>query len=196
MTDTTAARRQLLDILLTRAERGALLPAEVWLLRPLVTAEQAAADARPTTDGRRYWRGSDGDDIADAYMTAQAAIARVRALAERWRYVPGLKDSPRTSMLRALDGPSPTPDDTPTPGLLGTVTDWAASVDERCPAHYTGPSPHLTQPADELVDYRCDRRGHGLNTDHAARQDGDVVFCWTDAIAIYPTGDATSEPQP
>jgi hypothetical protein len=49
MTDTTRHRRALLGVLLDRLERGVLLPAEVLLLRPLVTAEQAAADARPAT---------------------------------------------------------------------------------------------------------------------------------------------------
>jgi hypothetical protein len=69
-----------------------------------------AAVALDAIDGR-HWRGTDGADIATAYMDAQATLARVRALAERWAYVPGLKDSPRTSLLRAIDGPSPTPDD-------------------------------------------------------------------------------------
>lgn len=97
MTDSTAARRALLRILLDRVDRDALLPAEVPLLRACVAAEEHAADtARFVTVQAR----------AD-----QATIARVHELAERWRYVPGLKDAPRSSLLRALDGPSPTPDD-------------------------------------------------------------------------------------
>lgn len=44
MTDSTAARRALLRILLDRVERGALLPDEAPLLRACVGAEQGAAD--------------------------------------------------------------------------------------------------------------------------------------------------------
>lgn len=47
-TDTTAARRALLALLLDRIESGELAVAERPLIRPLVVAEQGAADARPT----------------------------------------------------------------------------------------------------------------------------------------------------
>jgi hypothetical protein len=346
VTDTTAARRQLLALLLDRVDRDALLEPEKPLLRALVAAEQGAADTRPTTDddARPWIADAFGLDIetswgviadtARSHLRHLAAtndtIARVRELAERWAYVPGLKDSPRTSLLRALDGPSPTNDDAPSMtvdqavdvladdiarraveggntgqmiGLVGagvatsegvfcsplvnvncpghtappyycdrapshpdtqavadqrrlfqaaaglnfvmsdwadadgatalcrrmptrtcltsgscgdqpcarfesddpspwlpaddlkTVTDWATTIDEQCPARYTGDSPHLTDAPGESVDYRCGRRGHGLDSDHALPQGGGVVFCWADAIAVYPLDDAPQEPQ-
>jgi hypothetical protein len=260
MTDTTAARRALLALLLDRVERGALLPAEAPLIRPLVLAEQGNADRAADYDNRLTWETTcgeharllDGCRAADERAEqAEAAVGRVRELAERWLYVPGLKDSPRTTLLRALDGPSPTPDATPTtdddededdgpvqcwhiePGtpcdwnrcnqperlargdygtdpahggaptprldalragqpitLVDAVTDWATSVDEQCPARYIGDP--ILSPG---VNYRCDRRGHGLDSDHAKQQGAGVVFRWADSIAIYPTDDAPSEPQ-
>jgi hypothetical protein len=292
VTDTTAARRQLLALLLDRVEYGNLLDAERPLLRPLVLAEQGAADAATTPDNDpdarlrritdaltaehyrraeqqivaspeehsaamaaaalvaldgRHWRGTDGIDMATAYMDGQAALARIRVLVAEWRdwnpaetawAVRGIERAlsgegdPQPQDPDALDGPSPTPDDAQAtadraalafcsplvnaacPGHQGppycnrapsnpttepttsTVTDWATTINEQCPARYTGDSPHLTDAPGESVDYRCGRRGHGLDSDHAIRLDHKVVFCWADAIAVYPLDDAPSEPQP
>lgn len=89
---------------------------------------------------------------------------------------------------------------TPTGAAVGDgtshVTDWATSTDEQCPARYTGDSPHISESPWPPVDYRCERRTHGPDSNHAIRQpDQGTLFCWTDAIALYPTDDAPSEPQ-
>lgn len=213
--DTTTARRTLLALLLDRVERGVLLPAEAPLIRPLVAAEQDAVDARPTT---RITFHDDATSAAvrpllrdidmfrrtqatlmDRASVAEATVYRLRQAVREARAaaLPHSElDSFVQQMTAILDGPSPTPDDTPPPGLLGTVTDWATSIDEQCPAHYKGEPPQLTQPAWESVDYRCERRGHGLDSDHAVRLaqgSGTVAFCWADAIAVYPSTDAPSD---
>lgn len=210
MTTTTEARRALLALLLDRAERAALLPAERMLLRPLVLAEQEGADrAEQVEDLLRIAHETSNRSEA---KRAQAAAVLREVLASFLRITqegitvgfqgPTLRPSDFARWHAALDGPSPTPDDTPTPahdalraGQLATpyssVTDWATNIDEQCPAHYQGDSPHLTQPADERVDYRCGRRSHGRTSYHAVQQGGDLVFCWTDAIATYPTSNTT-----
>jgi hypothetical protein len=160
MTDTTAARRQLLGILLDRVDRGALLPSERPLLRACVVAEQAVADARESTMERSY---------VDRAEQAETTVARVRELAERWGYVPGLKDSPRASLLRALDGPSPTADDIPT----------------GCDAQYHG-FPGET--------WHCQLKPHDTDTDHLNAEHPGTLR-WSESAAVYPTGDAPSEPQ-
>jgi hypothetical protein len=236
MTDTaTEARRALLDVLLDRVERAALLDNERDLLRPLVAAEISDADARPATQITVHDDATsaairpllaDLDTLRLRAEQAEAAVARVRALAEGDYY--GITGR---AFLAALDGPTPDPDDDtplaacrvmetrtcpasyagpcgdrpcarfeyddPTPWTgddappeptTSNITDWATSIDEQCPAQYRGDSPHLSRPSGESVDYRCGRRGHGLGTDHATRQDhAGLVFCWTDAIAVYPT---------
>lgn len=211
MTDTTPARRRLLALLLDRVDRDALLPAERPLLRALVAAEQAAADAwRLSLDARRqrvaaaltadhyrraaegivaspeehslaaanvaiaalagadtgacptpethnwgcgcptdesaalpkprHWRGTDGDDITEAYMDAQATLARVRRFARALSAEPHpahdhvCPDDIRAGILSALRPPSPTPDDTPTTSD-GTLNCGAAGPwgdDHRC----------------------------------------------------------------
>lgn len=203
--DTTTARRTLLEILLDRIERGALLDNERDLLRPLVAAEYT-------------------DAATAAAERAEAAIARVRELHRRANngetcvycapmQRTGYDTTWPCDTIRALDLPASTPDDAPTtgdvprltvrdltppphPGAFGAITDWATSVDERCPAHYKGEPPRLSEPAWDSVDYRCERRGHGLDSDHAVRLaqgSGTVAFHWTDAIAVYPTNDASSD---
>ena len=88
VTDTTEARRELLRILLDRAERGALLPAEHPLLRALVAAEQAAAD-RAAAAADTYAAADSADTAAGSYALraeqaeerarqAEATLARVR----------------------------------------------------------------------------------------------------------------------
>lgn len=235
--DTTTARRDLLGLLLSRAERGNLTDAERPLLRPLVEAEmrhgqavidQYAADApwlkayaedhqalvqrHDDLIAETQRQGEVHERTAQRLKRAEARLDRVNAQAVDWsrlaapgdvgmtpgdtafaeagRIILDLADEPARRVLAALDGP--TPDDEPaTP-----VTDWATSVDKQCPAHYKGEPPQLTQPAWDSVDYRCERRGHGLDSDHAARLaqgSGTVAFHWTDAIAVYPTNDAPSE---
>lgn len=70
MTDTTAERRALLAVLLDRVDRGHLLDAERPLLRALVAADQAAADAQLT----------DGDDTSDAPRRAADALYEATAM--------------------------------------------------------------------------------------------------------------------
>ncbi|WNI15561.1 hypothetical protein [Actinacidiphila sp. ITFR-21] len=191
MTDTTTARRALLALLLDRADRGALLPAEMLLLRPLIAAEQESADARGTAahganeeawdwhdrastaegtiarvadalnslgplarfhiatalgatetaaaarreaiagpSGGRHYRSTDGEDMHAAYMDGQAALARVRVLANGLEsFAGGAHPDDEISrglaaqwILTALDGPSPTDDATePTPRYGGPL---------------------------------------------------------------------------
>lgn len=236
MTDTTAARRALLNLLLDRVDRDALLEPEKPLLRCLVAAEQGAADAldRPTTpddDARPWIADAFGLDIesswgviADAARShlhhlaaANDAIARVRELAERWAYVPGLKGSPRTSLLRALDGPSPTPDDTPTTrcgcGLISC--ERAAALATTPPTPDDASDVEIVAANDIPTDWargtepRCPARytgpPPGIDPQWGARSDyrcdlrlhargtdhavqlGSGPFAWTDDIAVWPT---------
>lgn len=206
MTDSTAARRALLGLLLDRVDRDALLPVERPCLRALVTAEQAAADAgadlthqlddiRKERDG--WWATAEqqGETLGRRLEAVRHAVADARARA--------LPRSDLDQRLRpieaALDCPLPTPDDGPTTAAVtpdevefvptrSTPNDWATGIDERCPAHYIGPPPSLTEPADGQVHYRCERRPHDRTTNHATRQQaGTLLFEWTDAIAVYPT---------
>jgi hypothetical protein len=108
-------RRTTIDTLLGRALRGALTIPEAALLADCVRAEQRQADAtrQSLTDTTRALdRHRAAADIAiqegeQRAESAEAAIVRVRALAERWRYTGDRKDTALPELLRALDQPAP-----------------------------------------------------------------------------------------
>lgn len=117
---TTEARRHLLDILLDRVERAALLDNERDLLRPLVAAEMSdAARAEQAEDLLRIAHETSNQSEAERERAtqraeqAEAVLNRVWDLADEWErgLTPAL---PYARALRAaLDGLSPTPDATP-----------------------------------------------------------------------------------
>jgi hypothetical protein len=199
--DTLTARRELLAVLLSRAERGVLLEAERPLLRPLVEAEMATLD-----DLRAPATLAHFTELATAMegraRSAEAAVERLETAARAVLDICGDQGSDVQDILRAaLDGPSPTPDDGEQTGdddveFVATndvPTDWARYAEPRCPARYTGPPPMVARKWGASSDYRCDLRLHPRGTDHAARL-GNGSFAWADDIAVWPT-DAPSEQQ-
>jgi hypothetical protein len=173
----------------------ARLHAELVQVAAVATAWIEAIDRRPAAGSDDTCRviEVDGQPIrvhGAGEMTDQdrAALAEVLGAARR-KYAAEHPETAPQDEHAARDCPAMEP-------TTSTVTDWANTIDEQCPARYTGDSPHLADAPGESVDYRCGRRGHGLDTDHAMRLDHKVVFCWADAIAVYPLDDAPSETQP
>lgn len=229
MTDTTTARRELLALLLDRVERGALLPAEAPLLRPLVAAEQADADARATA---AHGANEEAWGWHDRASQARGAIARVRKLHTRTTVQTiagpqevcshcendGMSYPWPCETIDALDGPSPTPDDTPTP-RRGThlCHDTDPTTLKECALDHQHTGDHadanVTWPrqpvaADALWQcaalytedpggwWRCERTT-GHDGPHRAAPDAEHHREWPEDKAVYVVPvDAPSEPQP
>jgi hypothetical protein len=108
-----------------------------------------AAVALDAIDGR-HWRGTDGIDIANAYMDAQAALARVRELhrqannGETCVYCAplqrlGYDTTWPCDTVAALDGPSPTPDDAQATADRAALAFCSPLVNAACPGHQGPP---------------------------------------------------------
>jgi hypothetical protein len=183
--DTLTTRRALLTVLLSRAERGVLLDAEGPLLRLLVQAEMAAAeraalDGQPTMGAKPRVTITLHDEATSAAvrpllddldretrrsLAAEAAIARVRAYADRIALSSPWGRDVAAGVRLALDGPSPTPatdsDDASDVEVVAAndiPTDWARGTEPRCPARYTGPTPGTAATWAPVADYRCELR--------------------------------------
>lgn len=211
--DTLTARRELLAVLLSRAERGALLEAERPLLRLLVGAEVMTADRADGWETRCIAADQARAGAVRRARDAEAAVTRVRELhrkannGETCVYCAGMQrlgydTTWPCDTVAALDGPSATRDEDEQTSVDASdveivhandvPTDWARGTELRCPARYTGPPPPGAGANwGPVADYRCELRVRSRGTDHAVRLNHGP-FSWTDDIALWP-GDGAGQ---